>query len=109
MLASRIAARTLSAPWPARGAQLAGDRARGLGDRRGDAARRAARQDRLRVADDADRADGVSRVVEDGRGDARLAQHGLVALARQAGFADVLELAAQRRGGRRAARQLWQR
>ena len=48
-------------------------------------------------------------VVEDRRRDARLAEHRLVALARDAALADRLELGAQRRGGERAAGQLRQR
>ena len=58
--------------------------------------RRAARQDALGVADHADRADGVAGVVEDRRRDARLAEHRLVALAREPALAHRLELLAQR-------------
>ena len=43
------------------------------------------------------------------RGDARLAEHRLVALAREAALADGLELPAQRRGGQRAVGELLER
>src|SRR3954454_17405330 len=66
---------------PAPGAELAGDRARSLADRRREPAGGSARQDPLGVAHHADRAHGVAGVVPDRRCDARLAEHGLVALA----------------------------
>jgi hypothetical protein len=72
------------------------DRVRGLAHGAGEGAGRPAGQQLLRRADHADRPDGVARVVEDRGGDARLPEHRLVALARDAQAADLLELARQR-------------
>src|SRR3954470_257827 len=101
-----LIARSKLANRPARGPELARDRPCRVGDRPGDAPRAAARQQRLGVPHDADGADGVAGVVEDRRGDARLAEHRLVALAGPALLGDLPELLAQRRPGEGAPGQL---
>src|SRR4051812_304944 len=76
-------------------AELARDASRGFGDGGDEPLGNGARDQPLGVADDADRADGVPEVVEDRPRNAGLAEHGLVALARDAAFADRGELRAQ--------------
>src|SRR6202035_3243851 len=64
---------------PARRAQLPRDAARRLDDRGGQTAGRSTRKDPLALPHRPDRADRVSRAIEDGRSDARLAEHRLIA------------------------------
>ena len=94
---------------PAARPELARDPAGRFGDRRYQRLRRPSRHDPLGVADDPDRPDGVARVVEDRRRDARLAEHRLVALTREPPLADLAELLAQRSRGERPAGQPRQR
>jgi EmrB/QacA subfamily drug resistance transporter len=71
------------------------DPAGGLGDRGGELLGGAARHQPIGVTDDSDRTDGMTRVVEDRGGDARLAEDRLVLLARESALSDLTELLPQ--------------
>src|SRR3954452_4859703 len=93
-------------PGPPPRAQLPRDSARRLRDGRGEPARRAARQDAVGVADNANGADGMPGVVEDRSGDAGLAEVRFVALARDPPFADSAQFGAEGLRRERLAGQL---
>src|SRR5919198_534920 len=91
---------------PAARTQLARNAPCRLCDGARDAAGRPAGKYPIRVAHDADASDRVSRVVEDRSGHARLAEHGLVALAGYSGVAGRGELLAEGPGCKRPAGEL---
>src|SRR5712664_1192868 len=78
-----------------------------------ESSRQPARQATLKYpvggVDDTDRADRLAAVVEDGRRRARLAEHGLLTLRRDAAVANDLELAPQLGGAQRLLGQARQR
>src|SRR5260370_32186974 len=99
------AAMRLGGVWPPRRTTLARHAASSLADRGRPSARKAARKDALGRINDSDGADSRAGVVEDRRGHARLAEHGLVALRRDSLVSYRHDLLAQGRLIERLLRQ----